>query len=69
MENKQPELKGVIQTANDNKQKMGEIALWTNQSDNPNAPKYIGEMKTSQGIKFRIALWLNDRRRGRSPSS
>ena len=59
MEQTRPELKGVIQSSNQKREKLGDIVLWPNESTNPRAPKYVGEMLTNHGTKYRVSLWDN----------
>jgi hypothetical protein len=74
---KRPELSGLVQTAEEDpkqRQEMGRIALWLSDSENPRAPRYIGEINASEGgSKFRVSVWENSNQKkkdgGRGGSS
>jgi hypothetical protein len=60
MNSEKPALRGVLQDGNKEfkkRQTIGKIALWPNQSDNENAPKFRGVLEIPNKGKFRITLW------------
>lgn len=60
MSSEKPALIGVLQDDNKDfkkRQTIGEIALWPNQSDKENAPKFRGILEIPNKGKFRITLW------------
>jgi hypothetical protein len=60
MNSEKPALRGVLQDDNKDfakRQTIGKIALWPNQSDKANAPKFRGILEIPNKGKFRITLW------------
>lgn len=60
---RKPDLSGIVQTTEKEvgkRKEVGRIGLWLNDSENPRAPKYVGEMKkNNKGTKFKISVWQN----------
>jgi hypothetical protein len=60
MNSEKPALRGVLQDDNKDfreRETIGKIALWPNQSDKKNAPKFRGILEIPNKGKFRITLW------------
>ena len=64
---KQPVMSGQVQ--DDNRTKIGDLALWENESKTPKAPEYTGLLTKEDGTKFRVSLWIRGKEKTTSQSS
>lgn len=54
-----PVLSGVVQQEKEGQERedIGKIALWLNESSHPRAPKYTGTIKTGESTVYRVVVW------------